>query len=252
MRRAGDACLAFRPSYILGYAGALDAFARANRHRAPEFRGLRLKVVVATAESFPSSASAALIGEVLACPAVMEYGAVETGPLAHESAAGRYRVFWRHYHVEGGKADDVSSGDELLVTSLYPRCMPLVRYRIGDLARWHGDSGEMSQMLEAVVGRCNESLTLATGERIHSEVVSHAVKEIPSVHRYQVLQSPDGRLTLKYVADALLGSEEASELRRRLRLGHPVLGEIAFERVDALTATVAGKTPFVVREESAP
>ena len=249
MRRAGEACLAFRPSYILAYAGALDAFARANRHRAPELRALRLKVAIATAEAFPSAASPAVIRDVLACPVVMEYGAVETGPLAHHDAGGRYRVFWRHYHLEGSKTEDGSSGDELLVTSLYPRCLPLVRYRIGDLARSDGDPGALSQTLDAVVGRCNETITVASGERVHSEVVSHAVKDMGAVHRYQLLQARDGSLSLKYVADGPLTADEAAELRRRLRRGHPMLGEIPFERVDALTATVAGKTPFVVRRE---
>ncbi len=248
LRRAADECVAFRPAYVLGYAGALDAFARANRERAADFRALELKVAIATAEAFPSAASAGHVSEVLGCPVAMEYGAVETGPLAHQDTTGRYRVFWRHYHIEGVKSDDASSGDEVVVTSLYPRCLPLVRYRIGDLARSH--DGNLSREMDVVVGRCNDTITLSTGERIHSELFSHAVKESPSIRRYQVVQGRDGAVVLRYVADGPLPAEEAADLRRRLRKGHPVLAEIALQRVDGLPGTRAGKTMFVVREDS--
>ncbi|MEX2399819.1 MAG: hypothetical protein WD423_03540, partial [Rhodothermales bacterium] len=120
MRRAGDELLDFKPDYVLAYASALDRFARVNRDRS--FAHLNLKVAIATAESFPRADSAAVIEDVLGCPVAMEYGCVETGPLAYQHPDGTYHVFWRHYYLESVPSPDVHGAHELLVTGLHPRC----------------------------------------------------------------------------------------------------------------------------------
>ena len=54
-------------------------------------------------------------------------------------------------------------------------------------------------------------------------------------------------LRLRFTADRALEQAEIAAVRERLRRIHPRLAEIAFERVDALDQTVAGKTRMVVR-----
>jgi len=244
---AADALLGFKPDYLLGYSVALDRFARVNRERADQFHRLGLKLAIATAESFPSPDSRELIEEVLGCQVRMEYGAVETGPLAHQGPAGPYRIFWSDYILEGIESKTASGCYEILVTSLYRRCLPLVRYRIGDLISDNPDSEEFNQEFERVVGRCNDFVLLKDQSPLHSEAFSHAVKDNKSILGYQVIQSNTGLITLNYTSNQQLEERDIARLRDRLGRISPELTGIAIERADRLEQTVAGKTLAIVR-----
>lgn len=248
LRAAGDAVLSFRPAYIIAYAGALDRFARVNRHHSTAFRDLGLKVAIATAESFPRRESADFIAEVLGCPVVMEYGSVETGPIAHQNNDGLFTVFWRHYFVEGRESKYTPGAYELLLTSLYPRCVPIVRYEIGDLVRLSSDAEAASRQFEAVIGRCNDFITLDNGSIIHSEAFTHAVKESRSITDFQVVQSSDGYIKFFYIGTETVGVAEIRNVRNRLRQIAPQLATVDMQQVGSLGQTVAGKTRRIIRE----
>ncbi len=246
MRRAGDELLRFRPDWVLGYSVALDTFARANGERAGAFRDLGIRVVVGTAEAFPSPEARQRVGELFGCPVAMEYGAVETGVLAHTHPTGGYRVFWRTNLLE---APGEGLRRPLLVTSLRPRSFPLVRYEIGDEVDLHAEHepGLGLARFERVAGRCNDYVDLPDGAQVHSEAFSHAVRPCAAVRGFQVVQKgPD--LRLRYAAERLLDSGEESEIRRRLGVVHPELAGISFERVGSLDQTVAGKTRMILRQ----
>jgi phenylacetate-CoA ligase len=246
MRAAGDALLWFRPAYVVGYSVALDRFARANRDRTSAFRALGLKVAVATAESFPSVESQGMLADVLGCPVAMEYGTVETGLIAHQGPEGGYRAFWCHYMLEVEESRQGMPGYELLVTSLYRRRVPLIRYRVGDLVELEAREWPVSH-IRRVVGRSNDYVVLPSGSVIHSEAFTHVVKDLAEIKSYQVVQEGDGRITFKYVADRELGQGESAEIGRRLRRVNAELGAVDLRKVAAVDQTIAGKTRFVVR-----
>lgn len=241
LRRAGDRLLARRPDWLLGYSVALDRFARANRDRTDRFRNLNLKLALATAESFPFPDSATIVSEVLGCPVAMEYGAVETGVIAHQhpDEAG-FRVMWQDHVIEC----DEKSG-ELLLTSLFRRASPLVRYRLGDvIAPLPGVDPCLS--FERVTGRCNDSVLLPDGRSIHSEAFSHVVKECPGVRGFQVYQRRDGVIIFNYVLSGAQDGRTTAEIRRRLSGIDPMLRDIELKQVGKLEQTIAGKTRAVL------
>ncbi len=246
MRAASRVLLEVRPSYLLGYSVALDRLARVNLTHAAALRDLRLKVIVATAEAFPRSDSAALLADTFACKVAMEYGAVETGAIAHQQPDGAYSVFWRHYRLEVQPSAEVDGAGQILVTSLYPRCLPLLRYRLGDLAR-RLPSAEVERTFAEVVGRCNEVVHLEGGRSVHSEAFAHALRWIDGVDGYQVVQRAGEAPTLSYTG-ARLTQDAEGELRRRLRRIAEPLGAMKLEHRAALPQTVAGKTLRLRRE----
>jgi phenylacetate-coenzyme A ligase PaaK-like adenylate-forming protein len=248
MKNAGDALLAFRPAYLLAYSVALDRFARANAHRKDEFRQLGLKVAIATAECFPRSDSAEFISDILGSPAAMEYGAVETGVVAHQHPTGNFKVFWRHYFLDGCESETLLGCYEVFLTSLYPRCTPLVRYKIGDLISNDPNDLTFDQAFGRVIGRCNDWLALPDGGRVHSEAFTHAVKECPFVVSFQVVQRDNGEIQFRYVSAARSEPNEP-EVRRRLGTIHPALREVSLQQVPSIPQTIAGKTRTIVREE---
>lgn len=250
LREAGKRLLEFRPRYVLGYSTALDRFARVNRELRPAFQELRLKVAIATGEGFPSADSRELIEDVLGCPVSMEYGSVETGPIAYEARRSGFLVFWRHHHLEYVPSE--RGPGEVAVTSLYPRCLPLVRYRLGDLVSLIGTRTSVRLGFSAVVGRCNDTVALPDGAVIHSEAFTHVVRDCLEILDYQVLQLGDCNLRLQYRAANDISQAREAEIRARLAKIHELLGGMGIERVPEIPTTVAGKTPRVRRVGATP
>ncbi|MFB3892654.1 MAG: hypothetical protein ACE15C_11595 [Phycisphaerae bacterium] len=246
LRKGGERLIRFRPSYILGYSVALDLFARANLDRAEAFRALRLKAVIGAAEGFPRPDSAGMISGLFGAPLGMEYGSVETNLIGHTTPKGPYNVFWRTYFVEA--TDDGPNGGRIVrVTSLFPRCTPLVRYELGDeVELLEGDDGNGITRFARVGGRCNTFLLLQDGSRVHSEAITHCVRACPEIQSYQA-QQQGSAITICYTAPAPLPAATAEAIRGRLAKIHPLLSAARIEHVRMLKQTVSGKTPMILR-----
>jgi phenylacetate-coenzyme A ligase PaaK-like adenylate-forming protein len=240
--------LARKPVYVVGYSSALDRFARQNSERAGDIAKLKLKAVIATAEGFQRSDSAEVVSHTFGAPVVMEYGAVETGPLAYQDQDGTYPVFHAHYRLSlrGGEGP---AANEILVTSLYPRALPLMRYALGDLAEVApGDIEQGSLMrLRRVVGRCNDIVTLPNAAAVHSEAFTHCVRDISELDAFQVVIGEGAWPRIRYTASDDLPDNAVSEIRRRLSLIDQGMEGTAFERVDNIALSVAGKHQMIVK-----
>ena len=241
-----------RPGFVIGYSRYLDELARS----APDWRivgrSLDLKAVVAAAESLPAPDSSVRIRELFDAPLAMEYGAVETGLIAHSHPEGGYRVFWHSYLLE-------CHGDgaqEVFATSLFPRCAPLFRYRLGDRFE-PGEcaataAGCSALSFTRVLGRSNAPVVLPSGRTLHSESVSHIARDQPKVLAYQFACTP-GHVTLRLKTRAPLTDGETASIRRVATGIDAELGEtLRVVTVADLERSVAGKTPMVVRVARAP
>ncbi len=272
-RRAGDIILAIRPTYVIAYSSALEFFARVNQDRPGVFAQAGVELALATGEIFPSPDGPDLVRRVLGCPLALEYGSVETDILAHtfpdltSPAATNlpgYRVFWRRYFLECEKPNESGEG-AVLVTSLYPRCFPLIRYRIGDFATLYpGDSPLSLTRVSAVTGRSNAFVQLSDGTRVHTMGIKHCVEGLQAVSRFQVVQHARsgnshsaGIAELRVILVGPGSPEQSGSAAERARLEserairekatkiHPELGRmtIVFDR--PLMQTQAGKIPMI-------
>lgn len=248
---AALALLNYNPDYVVGYSTALHRLAHVNQQLHEAFRRLRLKVVIATGESFPSSESSTLISRVFGCPVAMEYGAVETGVIAHQRRDGRFQVFWGNYFLEGIESDIWPGRYELLVTTLYPRLIPLIRYSIGDLAFPNPSAADFDQTLERIVGRCNDGISIGEGAFIHSEAFSHVLRDVEDIQAFQVIQNAPDKIVVNYIASGLLSDELQTRLHRRFESVDKRLKIHRFQRVTRLQETISGKTRRIVNEGAA-
>lgn len=254
LRQAAQRMIEFKPEWVVGYSVALDQFARANQDCRPELRSLGLKVVVGAAEGFPWPDSVPLISDLFGCPVAMEYGSVETNLVAHTHPAGGFRVFWRNYFVEVvGPAPLLGSG-RIRVTSLFPRCFPLVRYELGDEI----ESREAVDLngvfgidhFQKVIGRCNDYVQLSDGTRVHSEAFTHAIRSCAEVSAYQVVQEGSA-LHLCLVARKPLSPQVRRMIQAKLMRIHPDLAQAQIKPVSRLEQTIAGKVPMILRKPAA-
>lgn len=244
LRRAGDALLAFRPEYVIGYSVALDRFARVNEDRAAAFHRLGLRAVIAAAEAFPFADSEARLSQLLGCRVGMEYGSVETNLVGHTHPEGGYRVFWQSYFVEAPPDGPVR------VTSLKPRAFPLVRYELGDVLELGEERNAHGiERFTRVRGRCHDAVALPDGRTVHSEVFTHVLRDLPGIEGYQVA---GGGAAIELRLRAARGlAEYEPVLRERLGRVDPALARIRIRQVGELERTLAGKTPMILRAPEA-
>ena len=248
MQQAARELLRFRPDYIMGYSVALDMFARINAGLGTELRELGLKAVIGASEGFPAPDSRNRLEQLFQCRVAMEYGSAETNLMAHTHPEGGYQTFWQSYFLEALPGPGGANTGRVLITSLYPRCVPLIRYEVGDEILLGEGSSETIGLgsFRQVMGRSNDYVSLSDGALIHSEAFTHAVRSFPAVSGYQVIQTGE-EVAVRVLAAETLPATVEEGIKAKLGKIHHGLATVKIKRVPRLEGTIAGKTPMILK-----
>jgi hypothetical protein len=88
-----------------------------------------------------------------------------------------------------------------------------------------------------------------SGVLVHSETFTHAVRDLSSLLRYQIVCDANGiAKRIAYEAPAPMSVAAQTEVRRRLASIDASLAEVTLVRVESLAQSVAGKSPMVIKE----
>jgi phenylacetate-CoA ligase len=235
-----------RPALLDGYAEAFNVIAN-YLARAP-VDGLRAGAVISSAQTLPPE-TRALIETHFGCPVFDKYGAREFSGIAHECEQHQgYHVNAESYLVEvvrdGRPAREGEIG-EVVVTDLNNRCVPLIRYQVGDLAvatTRRCACGRGLPMIARVIGRMQAVVLGTNGRYLPATFFAHFFKEYEyAVARYQVIQSAHDRLDVRIIRKSRFTAETERAIRRALT---DVLGggmHLQFEFVEALPLGRTGK-----------
>lgn len=226
----------FDPEIVLGYSSALDLFAGQSTNT-PKKSGI--KFVVATSDMLPHSDSKETIEGFFKAPLIMEYGGVDFGVVSHEMMNSlEHRVFWWSHFLE------VTEENEIVVTPLYNRYLPLIRFATGDQITepTYFKRGSVKSFAK-VAGRKHDYLQMADGKLIHSVGIFHSIHHIKSVKGVQLVIDK-GEFTIQLVSTDL-SQQEISSVRRRLSDLHPSLGKARIKLVGDLDTNMAGKRRWI-------
>ncbi len=196
-----------------------------------------LQFIVASYE-FVSVVHRRILERVFGVPVFNLYGSTETGHLLMETTRGVLRLSEETAFVEFLNADARGIG-ELVVTTLTNDFMPLIRYRIGDLAERHATP----QGLDYVVhGRIADAFTRADGRRVTTLEVDRLFEAVTGVAHYQLQERTAGGFLLRYApCGAGPTATEISDLKERLNeLLKPAVG-LSVEQTDLLLPESSGK-----------
>lgn len=248
MVRYYDELVRFRPKVILGYSSALFAFARYMQERMLDGQGLGVLIVVATAESiFP--AQMRLLGKVFGCPVVNEYGATETGILAHECPGGAWHVMDDTVWLEVTPVEYSDTLGEVLVTHLANHAYPMIRYRIGDLAPLKSAACNCDRNLSTVgpvKGRSHDLLVTPNGRFVHGEFLVHVFDTIGQVTQFRVVQHAPERLEIQFVSPGRLDSHWEQYLRDRIAEFMGATVAVDLRPVAHIPQEESGKLRFII------
>jgi phenylacetate-CoA ligase len=214
-----------------------------------ERRGLRfpsLRFILGSYE-FVSVVHQRIIERVFGVPVFNLYGSTETGHLMMEDDRGEMKPSCETALLEIVQRDAQHIG-ELIVTTLSNDYMPLVRYRIGDLAQWQpGPNGGQY----VVQGRARDALLLAIGRRVTTTwQVDQCFKEVHGIAHYQLRQNSDSDFLLRFIPDGA-GPDDAGlrELVQKLEHLLEAPGAVKTESVNTLLPSPSGKFRLTCRAD---
>jgi phenylacetate-CoA ligase len=155
-----------------------------------------LKFILGSYE-FVSMVHRRIMERVFCVPVFNLYGSTETGHLLMENEAGEMKASYDTAFLELVDADAHGIGD-LVVTTLSNDYMPLLRYRIGDLAERHVQPyGNRF----TVHGRARDALTAGDGQRVTTWQVDRCFAGASGIAHYELRQDETGACILRFVPD---------------------------------------------------
>lgn len=249
LKLAGKEILKFKPDYIIGYSKALNLLAQHNQDKKEEFHKLGFKAVIGAAEGFDKVTDKDFISNIFGSGVGLQYSSMETSLLAHTHPDGTYKVFWGNNLLECiDDEGNPSSTGRVLITTLYPRAFPLVRYELGDIIVNTVKDGQSVYEFEEVKGRDNDFLKLDNETTIHSEAISHAIKFSNKISAYQIRYTKDLKHTIYLISNESINEKDKREIKNRLSKIDKRLSELEISQVDSLKQTLAGKTKWLIEE----
>jgi putative adenylate-forming enzyme len=242
----------FRPDSLVGYASVL-------RILAEEQSEGRLRVTpraVMSASEVLTDDTRERIRTAFGVPATNVYAATETAGIASECRSGhlhRYEDLVITEIVDEGNqpVPEGEYGAKTLVTVLFSRTQPLIRYELSDrTAAAPGMPGDLPfALLVGIEGRQEEVLHFG-GVAVHPNVFHGALERLP-VAGWQVIDEGD-RLRVLLVGSARIDAAGTAATVQQALEAVGVHGtRVTVDLVDAIPRTELGKAPLVRRAQRA-
>jgi phenylacetate-CoA ligase len=140
---------------------------------------------------------------------------------------------------------------DVVVTDLVNHAMPLIRYRIGDVASFLPGTcqcGREFSRLSAVKGRVSGTISTPDGRWVHGEFFTHLFYGVPGVRAFQVRQRSDFGVDVLVLPlsdfDPARIDPIVDAIRRHLGAGV----RVDWQQVASIPLTPTGKHLFTVSE----
>lgn len=243
--------LNYRPVKMYGYASALYLLAKhilQNKKSVPR----SLRVIFATAEPL-FDFQRETIEQTFGVKVSTEYGARDAGLMANECPEGGFHVPVEGMVVEIENADATGLG-EVVVTNLFTRAMPIIRYRTGDMAQLSHDDcscGRGLPLLKKVEGRQTDFIVTPDKRVIHALAVIYVLRDCPEIDRFQVVQESLQQLVASVVPRQGLTADSKAKLLSGL---HKAVGpgfNIDLVTLPEIPTSASGKFRYVISKVAA-
>jgi len=235
----------YQPVKMYGYASALYLLARYFQDTGRRAPG-SLRVVFATAEPL-FDFQRQTIEKVLSARVSVEYGARDAGLMANECPEGGLHMPAEGMVVEIEPSVSDRKG-EIVVTNLYSRAMPIIRYRTGDVGELTSETcscGRGLPLLKKVEGRQTDFLVTVDGRVIHALAVIYILRELVAIREFQVIQESIDRVVIRMVAENSFSKEDENLVVRKVRqlLGEEV--DVVVDKTSEIPRAPSGKFRYV-------
>ena len=240
----------YRPPYLYGYTSAIFELISFMRNQNLRFQGNFLKAIIVTSEVLVDE-QRELMESYLKVPVINEYGCSEVGIIAAECPRHGLHISAENIIVEvikDGLPAKSGQAGEVVITGLNNLAMPLIRYKLGDVAILTDkfcSCGRGLPLLENIEGRVNNMVVTPEG-KISSGMIFYyisrsLIENNGGIKKFKIVQDKIDRITFQIVKDHNFSEEN---LKAIVRMTHKYLSpslQVDFEFFSELPHKTDGK-----------
>ena len=248
----------FKPTQILAYAESIYELARYAESQRRHISSPPV-AVMSTAGTLTAEMRRT-IEQVFRCPVFNRYGSREAGDIACEcfERQGLHVSPLTHYlEILDERGEPVRAGEigEIVVTVLRNYSMPLIRYRIGDMATWALEPcscGREWPLLGRVAGRVSDHFATSDGRLVHGEFFTHLMYHRSWARKFRFIQQAFDLVELKvqlapgYDPTDQVILADLHEIKADVRRALSDTAQLQTTFVDSLKPTGSGKFRYTI------
>tara|TARA_R110002050_G_scaffold300444_1_gene469817 strand:+ start:51 stop:1358 length:1308 start_codon:yes stop_codon:yes gene_type:complete len=237
-------------NFINGYTSPIVQFAKYLKQKDVVLTSVcpTLKVCIVTSEMLFDD-DKTLMETQFGVPVVNEYGASELDLIAFQNTNDVWQVNNETLYVEildhNGNILPLGKEGRIVITSLYNKAHPLIRYDVGDIGILSEKSTLRKPILKKLVGRTNDIAILPSGKKAAGLTFYYITKSViendGNVSEFVIEQLALDHFIIRFVSRTELSNEQkeiiTTEMEHYLEPGI----KVDFERVSKLNRTKAGK-----------
>ncbi|MGL5112878.1 MAG: phenylacetate--CoA ligase family protein [Flavobacterium sp.] len=213
--------------YINGYTSSIVLFAKYLQQKNKVLKTIcpTLKVCVVTSEMlFPEDRT--LLEKQFGIPIVNEYGASELDLIAFENPNGEWQINAETLFVEilDENHQTVPNGTpgRIVITSLFNKAHPFIRYDLGDLGVLDEKSTAKKPILKQLIGRTNDVAQLPSGKKSPGLTFYYVTKSIieddGNVKEFIIKQTKIDTFEIEYTSQTALTATQIQKIERAIAL----------------------------------
>jgi phenylacetate-CoA ligase len=182
-------------------------------------------------------------------PVINEYGAAELGLIAFQNKKDEWLINTEDLFVEILDENNtvLPHGEEgrIVITSLYNKAHPFIRYDLGDVGKFSKTSTLQKPILEKLIGRTDDIIRLPSGKKSAGLTFYYVTKTIIEdsgrVKEFIIEQLKLDTFKITYVSLDALSEKEKTNIEASIsKYLEPNL-KVVFERKDNLDRSNRGK-----------
>lgn len=236
--------------YLYGYSNALTLFGNYLKRENIVLKDKckTLKGCIATSETLFENDRKVLEAQ-FGVPVINEYGCAELGMIAFQNAKKEWLVNSDDLYIEilddTDKVLPYGSKGRIVITSLYNKAHPFIRYDLGDIGTLSKNSTFEQPILESLGGRTNDTLNLPSGKTAAGFTMYYVTKTViedaSKIKEFMLEQFKLDTFKVSYVADNPLTEAQKATVKKALDdYLEPGL-TVSFERKESLERAKSGK-----------
>ena len=236
--------------YINGYTSSVVQFAKFLKRQHLVLKSIcpTLKTCVVTSEMLFDT-DRQLMEMQFGVPVINEYGAAELDLIAFENPNKSWQVNSETLFVEilDENNNPVPIGKEgrIIITSLYNKAHPFIRYDIGDIGALSKKSLIKTPFLDKLIGRTNDIATLPSGRKAAGLTFYYITKSIieddGNVKEFIIEQLTNNTFKISYVSANTLSNKKIATITKEIENYLEKGLTIQFERQNELQRSKSGK-----------
>lgn len=236
--------------YINGYTSSIVLFAKYVKSRGIVLKSIcpSLKYCVVTSEMLYDT-DKELMENAFGVPVVNEYGASELDLLAFTDREGDFILNSETLYIEIVDAHDrvVPKGvsGRIVITSLYNKAHPMIRYDIGDSGMMAPESTFKKPILKQLTGRTNDVAKLPGGKTVPGLTFYYVTKSVieddGNVKEFVIEQTSLDTFLISYVSERTLTEKEEARIMTALYKYLENDLHLVFDRKELLDRSHRGK-----------